>query len=120
MSASSSPLLDVVETDAAILVCFLVRKILNDDKMEAIAEELFRLADTLAGRDLRLDFANVEYVQSSVLGKLVTLHKKVSAAGRRLILSNINPSVDKVFTVTRLEKIFIFDPPRSAGEPEAP
>jgi anti-sigma B factor antagonist len=119
MSTPSSAWLEVTESEAEILVCFAVRKILNDDKMETIAQELLRLADQLAGRDLRLDFASVEYVQSSVLGKLITLHKKVAAGGRRLILCHIHPSVDKVFTVTRLEKIFTFDPARNPGNPEA-
>ena len=106
---TSCPGLEVVESSDAITARFMDRTILNDQKMDTTATELFRLADTLAGRELRLDFAKVEYVQSSVLGKLVHLHKKVIGDGNRLVLCCLNPAVFKVFAVTRLERIFIFD-----------
>jgi anti-anti-sigma factor len=84
-----------------------------------MAEQLFRLAAQLSGRDLRLDFANVEYLQSSVLGKLVTLQKTLSTAGSKLILCNINPVVYKAFTVTKLDSFFVIEKSPLANEPEA-
>ena len=107
--ATSCPGLEVIESNESVTARFVDRTILNDQKMEVTGTELFRLSDTLAGRELRLDFGKVEYIQSSVLGKLVHLHKKVTGDGNRLVLCCLNPGVYKVFAVTRLERIFAFD-----------
>src|SRR5205809_6794980 len=117
MPASHDPHLDVFETTDAILVRFIDHKVLNDDKLEGMAQEISRLADTLNGRELRLDFGNVEYLQSSVLGKLVALNKKVTAAGGRLVLCNIRNDVYKAFSVTSLDRMFVIE--RTKSEPEA-
>jgi anti-sigma B factor antagonist len=101
--------LHVTETSTGVLVQFVDKKILNDHKMELMAEELHRVADKLGPRELRLDFDRVVYVQSSVLGKLVSLHKKVTAGGGRLILCNIHTEAYKVFTVTKLDNLFIIE-----------
>jgi anti-anti-sigma factor len=117
MSQPNHKLLDVAEIDGATVVRFVDHKVLNDHKMEIMAEELFRLAATLVGHNLRLDFGNVEYLQSSVLGKLVMLQKALSATGGKLTLCNINPVVYKVFTVTKLAKFFTIEPSPRDVEP---
>lgn len=109
MLTSSHPFLDVTETNDAIVIRFLSRKVLNDDRLEAMAQQLFELAAKLGARELRLDFANVEYLQSSVLGKLISLNKKAATSGGRLILANVRDDVHKAFTVTSLDKLFTIE-----------
>ncbi len=118
MPATTRQFLEFATMNEAIVVRFVDRKVLNDHKMELMAEELFALAATLGPRELRLDFGNVEYLQSSVLGKLITLNKKVTAGGGRLVLCNINDDVYKAFTVTSLDKMFTVER-KLALEPEA-
>src|SRR5262249_54800945 len=65
-----------------------------------IHDELLALADEPSESDLLLDFGNVEYVYSKVLGTLVSLHKKLLASGRRLTVGNLSPQVYEVFAVT--------------------
>lgn len=115
MPTSSNPGLEVTTTDDAVVVRFVDQQILNGHKMEAIGEELTRLADELGGRAMRLDFDNVLYIQSSVLGKLVSLHKKVTGAGGSLVLCNIHNDAYKVFAVTKLDGLFVIE--RSNREP---
>jgi anti-sigma B factor antagonist len=118
MPTPNVPFLEVTEINEAIVVRFVDRKVLNDHKMELMAKELFALADTLGTRELRLDFGNVEYLQSSALGKLVGLAKKIATAGGRLVLCNIHDDVYKAFTVTNLDKLFTIERVKSS-EPEA-
>jgi anti-anti-sigma factor len=73
-----------------------------------------RAAIHLDGRDVRLDFAGVDYVESRELGALVVLNRKVKAAGGRLALVNVGPFVAGVFGVTRLDTIL--DVHRTGGE----
>ena len=56
---------------------------------------------------LLLNFGNVEYMSSAALGKLITLNKKVQAAGGKLILCNIDPQIREVFEITKLDKLFV-------------
>jgi anti-sigma B factor antagonist len=115
--ADPARLLEIIETHGATTVRFLESKVLNDHKSDTIATELLRIAAALGQRELRLDFGNVEYLQSSVLGRLVNLQRERAAAGARLILCNVNPVVYKVFTVTKLDKFFIIESAKSQDEP---
>jgi anti-sigma B factor antagonist len=46
-------------------------------------------------------------MSSAALGKLITLNKKVQAAGGKLILCNIDPQIREVFEITKLDKLFV-------------
>ena len=48
----------------------------------------------------------MEYLSSAALAKLITLNKKLQAAGGKLILCNIDPQIREVFEITRLNKLF--------------
>jgi anti-sigma B factor antagonist len=57
------------------------------------------------GREVRIDFRALDYVDSRELGALVTLNRKVKSAGGRLTLVNVRPFVSGVLEVTRLDTI---------------
>jgi anti-sigma B factor antagonist len=38
---------------------------------------------------------------------LVTLNKKIKAAGGKLVLCNIDPQIREVFEITKLDKLFV-------------
>ena len=101
---------DVTEDGDTVTVRLVSPQVINDQKMEVMAQELNRIAARLSGRVMRIDFGNVEYLQSSVLGKLVNLNRKITPEVGRLILCNLRPSVHKVFVITRLEQIFTIEP----------
>lgn len=71
-----------------------------------IARELAGLTVGLSHRHLFLDFSNVEGINSSELGTLITLHKTMKADGGRLTLVNVNPHIGEVLERTRLHKLF--------------
>lgn len=78
---------------------------LDDGVAEAVGPELQALAEQLAGVELRLDMDEVDYLGSTALGKLVVLHKKLAAAGGRLVLVNVNDFPYELFQVTRLNEV---------------
>ena len=73
------------------------------DVEDVLARELGGLTSALGDRHLLLDFTNVEYLNSTELGTLVTLHKQVEAAGGRLSLFNMRPRLLDLFILTRLD-----------------
>src|SRR5207249_7155227 len=75
------------------VVNFTDRKILDEQNIQIIGEQLFSLVDEAGRRKLLLNFGNVEYLSSAALAKLITLNKKLQQAGGRLILCNIDPQI---------------------------
>ena len=98
--------LEVEEIGDVTVVNFVDRKILDEQNIQIIGEQLFSLVDEEGWRKILLNFGNVEYLSSAALGKLITLNKKLQAVGGRLILCNIDPQIHEVFEITKLDKFF--------------
>ena len=87
---------------------------LKDVTAESEGEQLLRLADQQARRDLLLDLGDVPYLTSMWLGKLIALHKQVQRRGGRLALVNVPAHVLEVFRLTSLDQ-FLDVRPKAAG-----
>jgi len=98
--------LEVEDIGDVTVVNFVDRKILDEQNIQTIGDQLFQLVDQEGRRKLLLNFGNVEYLSSAALGKLITLNKKLQAVGGRLILCNIDPQIYEVFEITKLDKFF--------------
>lgn len=98
--------LEVEQIGDVTVVNFIDRKILDEQNIQIIGEQLFGLVDEEGCRKLLLNFGNVEFLSSAALGKLITLNKKLQAAKGRLILCNIDPQIHEVFEITKLDKFF--------------
>ena len=86
---------------------------LAEESIQALGQQLFRLVEEAGRRKLLVSFKDVDYLASAVLGKLITLHRKLQAAGGRLILCNIGREIHDVFEITRMDQFF------TIGEDEA-
>jgi anti-sigma B factor antagonist len=98
--------LEVEDVGDITVVNFTDRKILDEQNIQLIGEQLFGLVDESGRKKILLNFGNVEYLSSAALGKLITLNKKLQAVGGRLILCNIDPQIYEVFEITKLNKLF--------------
>jgi anti-sigma B factor antagonist len=56
---------------------------------------------------LFLDLTDVPYIDSAGLGSLVTACVSCNKAGRQLILSGVQPRVERVFNITGVERLFL-------------
>lgn len=66
------------------------------------------------GPDLVLDLAAVEFLDSSGLGAVIALRKALPD-GRRMVLRGLTPNVDRVFRLTRMDKVFDILPCTDGG-----
>jgi anti-sigma B factor antagonist len=98
--------IDVAKVGEVTVVKFLDKKILDEASIQELGAELFGLVEQDNRRSILLNFANVEFLSSAALGKLITLDRKVKAAKGRLKLSNIRPEIFEVFQITKLNKVF--------------
>ncbi|MCS7271622.1 MAG: STAS domain-containing protein, partial [Gemmataceae bacterium] len=89
--------LEVEDIGDIAVVNFVDKKILDEQNIQLIGDDLFRLVDELGRRKLLLNFGNVEFMSSAALGKLITLHRKLQAVQGKLVLCNIAKDILEVF-----------------------
>jgi anti-sigma B factor antagonist len=98
--------LELEQIGDVTVVNFVDKKILDEQSIQTIGEQLFSLVDQENCRQMLLNFSNVEFLSSAALGKLIKLKKKLEEVQGRLILCNIDPQIYEVFEITRLDKYF--------------
>ena len=79
---------------------------LNDDPQ--FTDDVAALIDSLNTKptDAVLNFAAVDFINSSNIALLLRLRKLITGVNRRLIFCDVNTQVWGVFMVTGLDKIF--------------
>jgi anti-sigma B factor antagonist len=105
---SSSPLrhvrVDLV--DGVSVVSFLNTKIVTEDGIQEVGEELYSLVDDAGLKTLLLNFGNVQYLSSAALGKLIELKKKVAKVNGKVKLCCIHRDVLEAFDILGLDRVF--------------
>jgi len=99
--------LEVEDVGDVAVVNFIDKKILDEQNIQMIGDDLFRLVDELGRRKILLNFKKVEFLSSAALGKLITLNRKVQAVRGKLILCSITAEIKEVFQISKLDKLFI-------------
>ena len=64
--------------------------------------------DTGSG-DLVIDLGAVEMLDATGLGMLVGAHRKAGRGGRRLVLRNLTPQLQRLLRVSRLNRILMVE-----------
>jgi len=67
------------------------------------------------GRKFLIDFTNTGYIDSSGLGVLVSLSKKIRELGGELRLSTLNEDLRTLFELTKLDTLFRIADSRDGG-----
>jgi anti-anti-sigma factor len=105
-----------VQVEGPVTVVKFTEAYLNDSNIQQIGNDLAAIADELNRGELHLDFSAVTYLSSIVLGKLLTLHQRVTREGGRFVLTHVDALYD-VFNVARLDKLLEIRRQQSDQEP---
>jgi len=87
-------------------VTFEEEKILDEGQISRLQQAFESIIERNAEHKLILNFTNVKFMTSAVLGLLVRIHKKVAELGGTMQLSNLDSSLRRVFEITQLTKVF--------------
>ena len=98
--------MDIEDVGDVTVATFVDKKILDEGNIQIIGNQLFSLVEEDGREKIVLDFANVEYLSSAALGKLITMDKKVKSAKGKLRLCSVRPDIYEVFAITKLNKLF--------------
>jgi len=106
----------LIENRSGITVVnFLDFSVLDRTQIEAIGNELLDLVADGARKKVLINFEDVDYLSSAMLGKLIALHKRLALSKGELKLCGIKASIREVFEITRLDKVFDIYPDRESA-----
>ena len=83
---------------------------LDQETIESVQHQLLELAEAPGASELVLDFENIHFISTLTLGTLITMHKRLAAAGGLLTLCNLRPLVREVFATTCLDRLLNVKP----------
>ena len=92
--------------DGILTIVFNDARILDEAKLEQLSRDLMEVLNKTTEERVILDFRNVKFMSSSMLGKLVQVHKKANEFKVKLKLCSIDPEIRQVFKITKLDKLF--------------
>jgi anti-sigma B factor antagonist len=104
--ADIKPRISVEYVPKAVIVSFTDEKILEEKDINALQESIMSVIEQSEKINLILDFRNVRFLSSAVLGLLIRISKRIYEAEGKLRLCNINPKIYEIFKITRLTKTF--------------
>ncbi len=105
MEQEQSPINTEYGTDFTF-VTFEDEQILEEAQIRELQSSLEPVIEKNKDSQLVLNFANVKFMTSAMLGLLVRIHKRVSERGGQLELRNLDGNLRKLFEITQLTKIF--------------
>ena len=101
----------------ATIMRFTDEKILEEQDVKALQDLIMSVIEQAERINLILDFGQVRYLSSVVLGLLIRVSKRIYERDGQLGLCNINPKIYEIFKITRLTKTFdIYNSIESAME----
>jgi anti-sigma B factor antagonist len=99
-----------------LAVYFKEDSILDQQVIDKIGHEFDRIVlEAAACRKVLLNFANVKFMSSAMLSKLLLFNKRCAADKIKLKMSNVSPNVFEVFKITKLNKVFDTQPDEAAA-----
>ncbi len=105
-----------ISTDGNVtIVSFGIETITGLSGLEQINERLRSLIADDQPAKIVVDFDGVKFFSSQVLGLLVDIWRRLSDYGGIMLISGINPQLNRVFKITNLDKIFEFYPDRASA-----
>ncbi len=95
--------------DDALLAYFQDVRIVDESRIESLGHDLMNLISAATHDKLVLNFQNVAFMSSAMIGKLILFGKKCKTSGVTLRVCGINNNIKQVFDLMHLDKVFDID-----------
>lgn len=107
LSDFHSDFFDVTMREDVAVVTITVPQLTDESNVEILGRDLFSLVEQYDQRKVVLSLERVDYLTSSVLGKLISLHRKMHRSEGKLVLCQLRPEVREVLHLSRLIDYFL-------------
>jgi anti-sigma B factor antagonist len=104
------PDLSVRQVGAVIVVEFLDRRLIDAAHVEAVGHQLKELVKSVAKPHMLVSFERIEYFSSAALTVLIDIEKTIRKRGGQFRLSNLDPELNKLFILMKLNKVMSIHP----------
>lgn len=104
--AQLKPPITVQYTETATIITFTSEKILEEKDIQNLQQTIIPIIDQSEQVHFILDFHNVQFLSSAVLGLLLRISKRIYEKNSTLRMCNINQKIYEIFKITRLNRIF--------------
>lgn len=81
-------------------------RLVDESVLETLEKDVLELLDKSTDERVILDFEPVQFMSSSMLGKLIKIEKKCKGYKAKLKLSGVSAEIRQVFKITKLDKVF--------------
>ncbi|MCD4831554.1 MAG: STAS domain-containing protein [Anaerohalosphaeraceae bacterium] len=98
------PRISVYYAQNATVVTLTDEKILEEGDIKSIEDSIMPLIESRV--NLVIDFSEVQFLSSTVLGLLIRVSKRIYEQKGRLRLCSIGPKIYDIFKITRLDEVF--------------
>jgi len=95
----------VTEIQGVTIVNFRDPSILDGAAVERLGDELYGLVDQQAKQRILLDFRQVKFLSSTMMGILMAMHKKAARIKGKVVVCGLKDSLVKVFKMMQLHKV---------------
>ncbi|MBX3443016.1 MAG: STAS domain-containing protein [Planctomyces sp.] len=96
-----------LDVDADVATVDLLReRLTEEDNIEEFGQELAALVDKQNYRKIIVCMRQVKYVTSSVIGKLIMLHRRLGRTEGQLVLTDVQPPVEEILSASQLLTYF--------------
>ncbi len=103
---SATQRLEIQENGDVTVVRFLDPRVTNPLEIEELGRQLYQVLDSKRGLKLVIDFSPVEFISSAMIGKLISLNRKVKVGKSALRLCSMRREIRDIFHLCNLERVF--------------
>ena len=104
-----------VERVGDVWIAHLKSGSLDESWIEQLGHNLLVLVRNEGCRKLVLHFGELDCLYSTLIGKLVSLHKAMEGVGGKLRIYGVSPLVKEIFSVCKLDEYFEFASDRASA-----
>jgi len=105
MSGQNNSLIMVNMMEGVGTVSFSTSQVLDELNVQQLGKELMDLVEKHYIVKMVINFERIKFLSSAVLGKLISLNKRIAKEKGRLAFCCINDDIMQVFKITRLDKL---------------
>jgi anti-sigma B factor antagonist len=100
----------LTRTEKGILILYFQDvRIIDESRIQSLGNELSNSIADATNDKLILNFQNVAFMSSAMIGKLISFGKKCKTGNVALRLCGVNENIHQVFKLMELDKLFDID-----------
>jgi anti-sigma B factor antagonist len=103
---NAEDLFELQQQEDVTVVRFITNRVLDSGTIQQMGDSLFQLVDEEGAHKLVINLAEVSFLSSAALNRLILLKKKILQHEGDLKLVEMKPEIRRVFEISRLDTFF--------------